>query len=233
MEQAGVIYKEAPGQYVVTDYCFKVTGKEILDKMSSMSKLCKRPSEPPPAYRVKSGSTLTAEQRAQVVAHLREEKRQHLFSTAAQDVDIWNSCIEHAQREGADTSLILHHEAKDGVWSVWIADNMCGELVAGILEHELRKACRRLTSDASITFIYEAPPKKVASMKVVQYVYGQIDDVIREINSRSAKATKPRSEQYIIVITQVQQIDAEGRHIKNVGSKDAEELRRNGIPLCF
>jgi hypothetical protein len=70
-------------------------------------------------------------------------------------------------------------------------------------------------------------------MKVVQYVFGQVDDVIREINNRAAKSTKPRSEQYIIAITQVQQFDAEGRHIKNVGSKDAEELRKSGIPMCF
>lgn len=254
----GVVKKVKQNLYTVTPLCSDVTASNVLKALSEYREDYRlRVSSG-----MSKGFTLTPEKRAELVAYLRQKKQQSVIVKAPSPLQaspgfklsptqqarldmwkqqdqktnaqsIWDNCIEHAKREGADTSLILHHEAKDGVWSVWIADNMCGELVAGILEHELRKACRRLTSDASITFIYEAPPRKVASMKVVQYVFGQVDDVIREINNRAAKSTKPRSEQYIIAITQVQQFDAEGRHIKNVGSKDAEELRKSGIPMCF
>lgn len=221
--QAEVVYRASRGHYVVTQNCFKVTGKQILDTMD----------------KIRSGYNeiyrLSKQERERLeIWEQKDPEKARPTSAPLPPPPAWGmfeTCIRHAKDEGADTSLIVHHEEGNGIWRIWLPHDECQIRDVVILEHEINKVVRTLTTDVRVEYDYGPVPMKAVALRPSTVVFVTKE----EWPSFSAKQQKYLSEgSGFIVLQNVEAVTEDGTSITpRPKQKDIVKMYREGIPMTW
>jgi hypothetical protein len=163
--QAEVVYRGNRGQYIVTQNCFKVTGKQILEKMAEIR------SEYNKTFKLSKEQ----HERLEIWKETDEKRARPTPATLPPPPPLKRTAYEllfyTAKDEGAATHLIRHHEEGNGTLRVWVDDAAYQTSAAVILEHEINKAARRLTPPVKVEYDYGPVPMKAVALRPSTVVF--------------------------------------------------------------